>query len=80
MTASRATGWRVERVSKPMERTNAGRFSLPLRLLRDGEHVDDAALVLSGDEAEQLLVDLSQMLSGSASAPPTLGTMGGPTP
>lgn len=79
MTANRAIGWRIERAPKPMERTKAGRFALWLRLLRDGEHVEIAALVLSGDDAEQLLGDLSRMLSGQTCTPPTLDTVGGPT-
>ncbi|MDT0423506.1 hypothetical protein [Streptomyces evansiae] len=79
MTANRVTGWRIERVPKPMERTKAGRFALPLRLVRDGEHIEFAALVLSGDEAEQLLGDLSRMLGGKPCPPSALDPVGGPT-
>ncbi|MEV0444957.1 hypothetical protein AB0I84_38520 [Streptomyces spectabilis] len=80
MTANRATGWRIERLPKPVERTNAGRFAVPLRLLRNGEHIDDTDLVLSGDEAEGLLGDLSRLLSGATPTPPTLDTVGGTLP
>ncbi|MEU9142001.1 hypothetical protein AB0D33_39720 [Streptomyces sp. NPDC048404] len=77
MTANRLTGWRVERVpDKPLGRTKAGRFFIPLRITTDRQETTEAHLVLTGDDSERLLGELSRLMSGGEPAPldPIAGT------
>jgi len=77
MTANRRTGWRIERApDKPLGRTNAGRFFIPLRITTDDQNTAEAHLVLTGDDSEQLLGELSRLMSGGEPAP--LDPIGGP--
>ncbi|TLQ38854.1 hypothetical protein [Streptomyces marianii] len=69
MTANSQIGYRVERVpDKPLGRTQAGRFFIPLRIT-DGQGTTEAHLVLSGTDSEQLLGELSRLLAGGEPAP-----------
>ncbi|MEV0657166.1 hypothetical protein ACH4NC_07670 [Streptomyces sp. NPDC017201] len=76
MTANRDTGLRIERAAKPMGRTNAGRFFIPLQVITDGEPTAETNLVLTGTDTEQLLGELSRLLSGGAE-PHHLDPVGG---
>ncbi|WP_449352564.1 hypothetical protein [Streptomyces shaanxiensis] len=77
MTANRRAGWRIERApDKPLGRTNAGRFFIPLQISADGEEPIEANLVLSGSDSEQLVADLSRLMCGGEPAP--LDPVGGP--
>lgn len=77
MTANRQTGWRIERApGKPLGRTNAGRFFIPLLITADGQEIAEVNLVLTGSDSERLLGELSRLLSGGEPAP--LDPIGGP--
>jgi hypothetical protein len=77
MTANRRTGWRIERApDKPLGRTNAGRFFIPLRITKDDQEPTEAHLVLTGADSERLLGELSRLMTGGEPAP--LGPVCGP--
>ncbi|GAB2806380.1 hypothetical protein GCM10027091_43230 [Streptomyces daliensis] len=64
MTANPAQGVRIERLSRrPLRRTQAGRIALPLWVLKDGKHVGDGDLVMTQDEATELLLELQAQLA-----------------
>ncbi|MFJ3497364.1 hypothetical protein ACIPPJ_27740 [Streptomyces sp. NPDC086091] len=70
MTEHRRTGWRVERASdKPLGRTHAGRFFIPLRITTDDQETTEAHLVLTGDDSERLLGELSRLMNEGGPAP-----------
>ncbi|MFK0296714.1 hypothetical protein ACIQU6_40445 [Streptomyces sp. NPDC090442] len=76
MTANRQASWRIERApDEPLGRTNAGRFSIPLRIT-NGQEVFEAHLVLTGADCEKLVSELSRLLAGDEPAP--LDPIGGP--
>ncbi|MBK3576113.1 hypothetical protein JHN63_20280 [Streptomyces sp. MBT65] len=78
MTANRQIGWRIERApDKPLGRTNAGRFFIPLRITTDGQDVGEAHLVLTGSDSEQLVGELSRLIHGGVE-PAALDPIGGP--
>ncbi|MFD3911186.1 hypothetical protein [Streptomyces sp. NPDC058603] len=76
MTANHQTGLRIERADKPMGRTRAGRFFIPLQVIKDGHPTTETNLVLTGTDTELLLAELSRLLSGGAE-PHQLNPVGG---
>lgn len=70
MTAQRARGWRIDTIpGRPVRRDQAGRYELPLWLLRDGEHRADLPLTLSPAEAEMLHAQICRALDGEPVPP-----------
>jgi hypothetical protein len=60
VTANTYEGWRVEVLPGGTPcRTNAGRVRLPVRVMRSGEHVTDAEVIITGALVEQLYATLT---------------------
>lgn len=62
MTANPAQGVRIERLTRPVRRTEAGRIALPLWVLENGRHIGDGELVMTQDEATALFLELGAQL------------------
>jgi hypothetical protein len=63
-TANPAQGVRVERIpGKSIRLTEAGRIAVPLWVVKDGNHVGDADLVLTVDEAATMHAQLAKLLT-----------------
>ncbi|MEU3355285.1 hypothetical protein [Streptomyces sp. NPDC037389] len=74
MTDNRQSKLHVERVhDQPLGRTQAGRFFIPLRIFAGDGEPEEAHLVMSGPDTENLLRDLARLFGGTLS----LGPIGG---
>ncbi|WP_240796505.1 hypothetical protein [Streptomyces sp. RFCAC02] len=65
ITANPAQGMRVERGPQPTRLTEAGRIALSLRVHRDGMDLGVAELVMTHEDAAQLVRELHRLLSAS---------------
>ncbi|MCW5249571.1 MULTISPECIES: hypothetical protein [unclassified Streptomyces] len=57
----------------PLHHTQAGRFAVPLSLMRGTQRVEDLALILTADQMEALYEEIGTILHlrGPAGLPPT---------
>ncbi|MEV5509062.1 hypothetical protein [Streptomyces orinoci] len=75
MPEDRYNRLRIERLSdKPLGRTKAGRFFIPLRIFANDDEPTTGRLVMSGPDIEELVRDLSRLLNGDG---PSIDSIGG---